>query len=158
MPSEQSERLRVGIRRRLDLPAHPTYRVCRPENRRNHHQQSQTTRDSASLPEKVEILKTKVATFQSIVGALNTEIEKCVLKLETSDRESRTNKEELTKMIHKQKNLERQAALTDFKIAKLNLHVQVGLYENHKYNFSFLYFSVNSHFYSNGSFEMVRWQ
>ena len=119
----------MGIRRRLDLPAHLTYRESRPQYHRNGHQQSQQAGDLANLPEKVEILKTKVATIESNVGVLKTEIEKCVLKLETSDRQS--NKEELTKMNRNLKNLERHVEFKDFTVAMLDLRVQVGLYENH---------------------------
>ena len=96
---------------------------------RNSPRSSQPAGDSATanLPEKLEIMETKVATFESIVGVLNTEIEKCVLKLDTSDRQSRTDKEQLTQANRKLKDLERQLALKDVTIAELDLRIQVGL-------------------------------
>ena len=94
---------------------------------RNAPRSSQPAGDSANLPEKLEIMETKVATFESIVGVLNTEIEKCVLKLDTSDRQSRTDKEQLTQANRKLKDLERQLALKDVTIAELDLRIQVGL-------------------------------
>ena len=94
---------------------------------RNSPRSSQPAGDSGNLPEKLEILETKVATFESIVGVLNTEIEKCVLKLDTSDRQSRTDKEQVTQANRKLKDLERQLALKDVTIAELDLRIQVGL-------------------------------
>lgn len=86
--------------------------------------QPQQAGDLANLPEKLEILDTKVATFESIVGVLNTEIEKCVLKLDTSDRQSRTDKEQVNQANRKLKDLERQLALKDVTIAELDLRIQ----------------------------------
>ncbi|KAK2186784.1 hypothetical protein NP493_189g05023 [Ridgeia piscesae] len=91
---------------------------------RNSPRSSQPAGDSGNLPEKLEILETKVATFESIVGVLNTEIEKCVLKLDTSDRQSRTDKEQVTQANRKLKDLERQLALKDVTIAELDLRIQ----------------------------------
>ena len=89
--------------------------------------QAQSSRDSSGIPEKLQIVEVKVTTFESIVGVLNTEIEKCVLKLDASDRQSRTDKEQSTQANRKLKDLERQLALKDVTIAELDLRIQVWL-------------------------------
>ncbi|KAI0217308.1 TNF receptor-associated factor 2 [Lamellibrachia satsuma] len=86
--------------------------------------QAQPSGDLSGIPEKLQIVEVKVTTFESIVGVLNTEIEKCVLKLDASDRQSRTDKEQMTQTNRKLKDLERQLALKDVTIAELDLRIQ----------------------------------
>ena len=66
----------------------------------------------------------RVGTFEGIVGVLNNQIEKCVLKLDASDRQT-PDKEQLTQANRRLKDLERQLALKDATIAELDLRVQV---------------------------------
>ena len=86
---------------------------------------SQQSGDSSDLPDKLGIMELRVGTFEGIVGVLNNQIEKCVLKLDASDHQT-PDKEQLTQANRRLKDLERQLALKDATIAELDLRVQVG--------------------------------
>ncbi|KAL5011673.1 hypothetical protein ScPMuIL_010224 [Solemya velum] len=80
--------------------------------------------DSDQLRERMQAQELKTSTFEQIVTTLHREIERCLVAIETGDRQRNVDRETMEQTTVRIKNLERQLALKDIAMAEQDLRIK----------------------------------